>query len=71
MDTAEIAVILGGMGLIALVLWFFFGAHEATRATTGAGEGQMVRGRLPARKSRDKNHELDQRNRAGAEASKR
>ncbi len=28
MDTAEIAVLIGSAALIALVLWFFFGARR-------------------------------------------
>jgi hypothetical protein len=28
MDTAEIFVLLGGLALIAFVLWFFFGQRE-------------------------------------------
>ena len=32
MDSAQIAVALGGLGLIAFVLWFFFGKREGTRA---------------------------------------
>jgi hypothetical protein len=30
MDTAEILVLLGGLALIAFVLWFFFGQREDT-----------------------------------------
>lgn len=41
METIEIAVILGGAGLIALVLWFFFGAREATQATAGSSSGAV------------------------------
>jgi plastocyanin domain-containing protein len=32
MDTTEIIVVIGGIGLIALVLWYFFGEREATAA---------------------------------------
>jgi plastocyanin domain-containing protein len=32
MDTAEIFVIIGGVGLIALVLWYFFGERDAAAA---------------------------------------
>ena len=32
MDTAEIIVVIGGIGLIAFVLWYFFGEREATAA---------------------------------------
>lgn len=28
MDTAEIIVVIGGVALIAFVLWYFFGARE-------------------------------------------
>ena len=33
MDTTEIIVILGGVSLIALVLWYFFGERESVAAT--------------------------------------
>ncbi len=37
MDTAEIFVLLGGVALIAFVLWFFFGQREeAPRVAAGA-----------------------------------
>jgi len=32
METTEIIVIIGGIGLIALVLWYFFGEREAVEA---------------------------------------
>lgn len=32
MDTTEIAVVIGGVALIAFVLWYFFGEREATAA---------------------------------------
>jgi plastocyanin domain-containing protein len=35
MDTTEIIVIIGGVALIALTLWYFFGEREATAATVG------------------------------------
>jgi plastocyanin domain-containing protein len=37
MDTGQILVTLGGVALIAFILWFFFGPRTATsaRATTG------------------------------------
>jgi plastocyanin domain-containing protein len=38
MDTAEIGVVLGGVGAIAVVLWYFFGEREAVAART-TGEG--------------------------------
>ena len=38
MDTTEISVIIGGLILIALTLWYFFGEREQTTAeTTDAG----------------------------------
>jgi plastocyanin domain-containing protein len=38
MDTTEILVIIGGIGLIALTLWYFFGEREKVAAeTTDAG----------------------------------
>lgn len=33
MDTTEILVIIGGVGLIGLVLWYFFGERERVAAT--------------------------------------
>lgn len=33
MDTSEIVVMVGGIGLIGLILWFFFGKQEAQKAT--------------------------------------
>ena len=33
MDTAEILVIIGGIGLIGLTLWYFFGEREAVAAS--------------------------------------
>lgn len=43
MDTAEIAVLAGGVLAIAFVLWYFFGEREAVAAET-TGEGvQEVR----------------------------
>ena len=39
MDTAQIFVTLFGAGLIALTLWFFFGARETATARTGAAGG--------------------------------
>ena len=32
MDTTEIIVVIGGVSLIAFVLWYFFGEREATAA---------------------------------------
>lgn len=54
METIEIAVILGGAGLIALVLWFFFGAREVTRATASADDVQEVEVRVKGGYSPDR-----------------
>jgi plastocyanin domain-containing protein len=42
MDTIEIIVIVGGIGLIGLVLWYFFGERESVAATMGASGVQEV-----------------------------
>jgi plastocyanin domain-containing protein len=42
MDTTEIIVILGGAGLIALVLWYFFGERESVAAEVNAGGVQEI-----------------------------
>ena len=42
MDTTEIIVVLGGAGLIALVLWYFFGERESVAATVNAGGVQEI-----------------------------
>jgi len=42
MDTAEIFVVAGGLALIALTLWFFFGPREAATAQGGEGGVQEV-----------------------------
>ena len=42
MDTAEIMVTVGGVALVALILWFFFGPRTAARARTTGGGGQEV-----------------------------
>ena len=42
MDTAEILVIIGGVALVAFVLWYFFGERERTAARVGAGGVQEV-----------------------------
>ena len=47
MDSAEIFVVVAGVGLIGFVLWFFFGAREATTAQNANGVQEikiMVRG---------------------------
>jgi plastocyanin domain-containing protein len=42
MDTAEIFVAVGGIMLIAFILWFFFGSRTATLPTAGSGGVQEV-----------------------------
>jgi plastocyanin domain-containing protein len=42
MDTAEILVTAGGVLLIALILWFFFGPRPATAAPIGGAGRQEV-----------------------------
>ena len=42
MDTTEIIVVIGGIGLIALVLWYFFGEREATAAVVNEAGVQEV-----------------------------
>lgn len=42
MDTAEIIVVLGGVGLIALVLWYFFGERQSVAAAVNAGGVQEI-----------------------------
>ncbi|HEX6041734.1 cupredoxin domain-containing protein [Longimicrobium sp.] len=43
MDTTEILVLIGAGGLIALVLWYFFGEREAVAATETAGGVQEIK----------------------------
>lgn len=43
MDAAEIAVLIGGVLLIALVLWFFFGEREAVAAQVTQSGVQEIR----------------------------
>lgn len=38
MDTAELIVTIGGLILIALTLWFFFGKRSAAPPRTGAAD---------------------------------
>jgi hypothetical protein len=38
MDTTQIVVTLGGVGLIGLTLWFFFGKAPESRPKGGAGD---------------------------------
>ncbi|MDI1240760.1 MAG: cupredoxin domain-containing protein [bacterium] len=42
MDTTEIIVVLAGVSLIALVLWYFFGERESVAATVNAGGVQEI-----------------------------
>jgi len=42
MDTTEIIVLVGGVGLIALVLWYFFGERDSVRAAMTAGGVQEI-----------------------------
>ena len=42
MDSAEIFVTAGGIGLIALILWFFFGPRQATAAGVGRSGKQEI-----------------------------
>ncbi|MDT7543668.1 MAG: hypothetical protein QOE33_3572 [Acidobacteriota bacterium] len=42
MDATEIGVIIVGAGLIALVLWYFFGERERVEARTVAGGVQEI-----------------------------
>ena len=43
MDTSEILVVVGGVALIAAVLWYFFGEREKVAATETAGGVQEVK----------------------------
>lgn len=42
MDGTEIGVVVGGLALVALVLWYFFGERERTAAQAVAGGAQEV-----------------------------
>ena len=42
MDTTEIIVVIGGIGLIALTLWYFFGEREKVAAQIGEGGVQEI-----------------------------
>ena len=42
-DAAEIGVIVGGLALIALTLWYFFGPRERVAATTTSAGVQEIR----------------------------
>lgn len=43
MDASEIGVVIGGVALIALVLWYFFGERESVRAQTSTNGVQEVK----------------------------
>lgn len=43
MDTTEIIVVVGGIALIAFVLWYFFGKREAIAAQAGASGVQEIK----------------------------
>ena len=43
MDATEITVLIGGIALIAGILWYFFGERERTEADEGAGGVQQVK----------------------------
>ena len=47
MDTSEIMVIVGGVGLIALTLWYFFGEREKAAAATNSSGVQEIDGSKP------------------------
>jgi len=42
MDTTEIIVVLVGAGLIAIVLWYFFGERESVAAAVNEGGVQEI-----------------------------
>lgn len=42
MDAAEIGVTIGGIALIGVVLWYFFGQREAVAARTGGSGVQEI-----------------------------
>ena len=43
MDTTEITVVIGGVALIAFVLWYFFGERERAAATVGESGAQEIK----------------------------
>ena len=43
MDTTEILVVIGGVGLIALTLWYFFGEREQVAAETNKSGLQEIK----------------------------
>ena len=42
MDTTEIAVVVAGVALVALVLWYFFGERERVAARTSGDGAQEI-----------------------------
>jgi plastocyanin domain-containing protein len=42
MDTTEILVVIGGVGLIVLVLWYFFGERESVAANVNESGTQEI-----------------------------
>lgn len=42
MDSAELGVLAGGIGLTAFILWYFFGKREAVAAGVGASGVQEI-----------------------------
>jgi plastocyanin domain-containing protein len=42
MDTTEILVVIGGIGLIGLVLWYFFGEREKVSASVNESGTQEI-----------------------------
>lgn len=43
MDTSEIIVVIGGVGLIVFVLWYFFGEREAVAAGANQSGVQEIK----------------------------
>jgi plastocyanin domain-containing protein len=43
LDAMQVAVLVGGLALIGLILWYFFGERERTVAAEGAGGVQEVK----------------------------
>ena len=43
MDTTEILVVIGGVALIALTLWYFFGEREGITAAIGTSGTQEIK----------------------------
>lgn len=43
MDATEVVVVIGGVGLIGLVLWYFFGEREAVTASANEAGVQEIK----------------------------